>query len=103
VRGHFPQAIFHRKDGAVATLEFDRLQLSEWAAPMLFKDVVNVQLEDAWMKKRLTLTHRQEGKAKPRRTRLYPQAFSSEKGDLLTMFDLYFGRHKTAEVLALPG
>lgn len=103
VRGHFPQAIFHRKDGAVATLEFDRIQLSDWAGPVLFKDVVNVQLEDAWMSKRLTLTHRQEGKAKPSRTKLYPQAFSSEKGDLLTVFDLYFSRHKTAEVLALPG
>lgn len=100
VREHFPQSVLHRKDGTTATLEFDCVKLSEWAAPVFFKDIVNVQLEDAWMRKRLTLTHRQEGKKKPVRTRFYPGSYSGERGDFLTLFDMYYARHKTAEAAA---
>jgi hypothetical protein len=103
VREYFPQSVFHRKDGTTATLEFDRLKLSEWAAPVFFKDIVSVQLEDAWMRKRFTLTHRQEGKTKAVRTRFYPGSYSGEKGDLLTLFERYYARHKTAEATTLPG
>lgn len=101
VREHFPQSVFHRKDGTTATLEFDRLKLSGWAAPVFFKDIVSVQLEDAWMKKRFTLIHRQEGKKKPARTRFYPGSYSGGKEDLLTLFERYYARHKTAEAKAL--
>jgi len=102
VREHFPQSVLHRKDGTTATLEFDRLKLSGWAAPVFFKDIVNVSLEDAWMRKRLTLTHRQEGKTKPVRTRFYPGSYKGERGDFITLFDMYYARHKTAEAAALP-
>jgi len=97
VRAYFPNATFRKKDGSEATLAFDRIKLPEWDAPILFKDIVSAQLQEAWPKKRLTLTHQREGQAKPVKTKLYPGFFVGERGDLLAMFSHYYSRHKTAE------
>ena len=97
VREHFPRIVFRNKKGAEATLEFDRIHLAEWSAPILFNDISSASVEDAWMKKRLTITHTQPGAAKPAKVKFYPGLFTSEKGDLLTLFGHYYGRHKTAE------
>ena len=97
VREHFPRLIFRNRKGAEATLEFDRIQLSEWSEPILFKDIARARVEDAWMKKRLTITHSQPGKDKPAKTRFYPSLFTGEKGDLLALFGHCYSRHKTAE------
>jgi hypothetical protein len=100
VREHFPQAIFRKKDGSQATLEFDRIQLPGAATSILFKDIVHVVLDDSWGNKRLTLFHKEEGKPKQTRTRFYPARFKGEKGDLLAGFSFYFNRHKTAEAVS---
>jgi hypothetical protein len=100
VEEHFPAAIFRKKDGTQATLEFDRIQLSGSSAPIFFEDIIQVVLNDSWRGKRLTLFHKQEGKPKSARTRFYPTLFKGEKGDLLAGFGAYFSRHKTAEAAA---
>jgi Zn-dependent protease with chaperone function len=100
---HFPQIVFHRKDGTTATLEFDRLKLSGWTASVFFKDIVSLKLENCLMGKRLTLAHRREGKKKPVQTRFYPSKYIGQKGTLLTLFEQYYARHKTAEAKASAG
>ena len=98
VREHFPRVVFRNKKGAEATLEFDRIQLAEWSAPILFKNIAIACVEDAWnMKKRLMISHDRPGTAEHTKTKFYPVLFVSEKGDLLTLFMHYYSRHKTAE------
>lgn len=97
VQEHFPVAIFRKKDGTQATLEFDRIQLPRSSAPIFFEDITHLLLDNCWRKKRLTLFHKQEGKPKAVKTRFYPTLFKGEKGDLLAGFAHYYSRHKTAE------
>ena len=94
---HFPHAVFRRKDGREATLDFDRWRLPEWTEPIFFRDIAKLEVKDSWGKKRLTVTHRQVGKTKPVKTKCYPGLFKGEKGDLLAVFGHYYSRHKTAE------
>ncbi len=98
VRAHFPRIVFRNRTGAEATLDFDRIQLPEWSAPIFFKDIGFASEEDAWnLKKRLTITHTPPGMAKDVKVKFYPGPFTSEKGALLMLFGHYYGRHKTAE------
>lgn len=98
VREHFPRIVLRDKKGAEAVLEFDRIQLGEWSAPILFKDIESASVEDAWnMKKRLTISHTPSGATKAVKVKFYPIHFTNEKGDLLTLFGHYYGRHKAAE------
>ena len=94
---HFPHVIFRDKKGREATLDFDRLQLPGGDLPIFFKDIVSLKLKDAWMKKRLTIAHRQTGRPKPVSTKCYPALFKGDKGNLLTLFGHYYSRHKTAD------
>ncbi len=97
VMKHFPHAVFRDKKGREATLDFDRLQIPGWESPIFFKDIVSLKLKDSWGKKRLTIAHRQGERPKPVNTKCYPGLFKGDKGDLLTLFGHYYGRHKTAE------
>ena len=94
---HFPHAVFRKKDGSEATLDFDRLRLPAWEAPIFFRDIAKLEVKDVWFKKRLTITHRREGRPKAVKTRCYPGLFADERGNLLAVFGHYYSRHKTAE------
>lgn len=100
---HFPHVSFLDKKGRAATLDFDRVRLPDWENPILFKDILDLKLEDAWMRKRLTITHLPAGKPKSVRVKCHPGSFKAEKGDLLALFGEYYGRHKTAEAANRPG
>jgi len=94
---HFPRAVLRNKKGKEATLEFDRIQLSDWDAPILFKDIFDVSLEQAFPKQQMTLVHKKEGKRFGAKAKFQPATFTNERGDLLALFGLYYSRHKTAE------
>ena len=94
---HFPRTVLRNKKGKEATLEFDRIQLSGWDAPILFSDIFDVSLQQALPKQQMTLVHKKEGRRWGAKAKFQPAAFTSERGDLLTLFGLYYSRHKTAE------
>lgn len=100
VEEHFPRTVCRNKKGKEATLEFDRIQLADWEAPVLFKDICKINLEDAFPKKQMTLAYKQEGRRWSAKRKFQPGAFTCERGDLLALFNLYYARHKTAEARA---
>jgi hypothetical protein len=93
VMEHFPHADFRSKEGAVATLDFDRIHVADWPEPIFFKDISKASVEDAFRGKWLTIEHVVPGKAKSTKTKFYPAHYTGEKGDLLTLFGVYYGRH----------
>ncbi len=98
VREHFPQAVFRKKDGAEAILDFDRIHLVDWTAPILFKHILSAKLQESWGKKHLTLAFQEPGAPKVMSVKLQPELYIGEKANLLAMFGHYYSRHKTAEV-----
>lgn len=93
---HFPKMIFLKKDGAEATLEYDRIHLPNWDAPLLFKHIEGASLETELTKQRLTLSSRSGEKAKVLILKCHPTDFVHADGNLLVMFERYYGRHKHA-------
>jgi Zn-dependent protease with chaperone function len=98
---HFPRAAFRKKSGAEVTLEYDRISMSEWKAPILFREMTHASVENTLTSKRLLIVSRRAGEKKLTKTKFYPSQFKSEKGDLLMLFRQYYGRHKNAESASL--
>jgi Zn-dependent protease with chaperone function len=95
---YFPKVIFRKKSGAEAILEYDRISMSGWKAPILFREISHATLHDTLTSKQLLIISQRAGEKKATKTKFYPSQFKSDKGDLLTMFRQYYGRHKNAEV-----
>ena len=96
VENVFPRTVLSNLEHESATLEFDRLRLHEWTEPLLFKHISSAIVEDTLKGKRLTLTHCGPGQDKPKETKLYPQKYVCERGNLLDLFGLYWARHQHA-------
>ena len=97
VRKHFPALTFTDKKGNVASLDYDRLHLPDWEAPVLFKDVSKVEVTDTYGRKDMVITHQPAGAAKAQKAKSRPDKFKGEGGTLLDAFGRYYNRHKTAE------
>ena len=96
VQEHFPHMVFRKKNGKEATLDYDRIHMAEWPAPILFSEIRSAVLEEAFPKKRLTIVHAVAGKKKDSSTKFYPGLFKSERGDLEAQFGRYYSRYRAA-------
>ena len=56
------------------------------------------KVNDALKGQLLTLSHREPDKEKPAKTKVYGGAFKGERGDLISLFGVYFSRHQQAEL-----
>ena len=98
VEAQFPRRTFRNKEGQEATLEFDKLLINSWPAPILFSAIESASLDDEMLgAKRLTLVSRNPDGSKLK-VKFHPMKFTGESGDLLTHFQHYYSRHKTAEI-----
>jgi hypothetical protein len=96
VLARFPKRIFSSCEGE-ATLDYDRIHLATWKAPVFFTDIESVSLADAFGgKKRLTLVYRPSGGAGTSAVEFVPQDYVGDGGDLLAAFQLYYRRYQTA-------
>ena len=102
VEAQFPKRTFRDKKGNEATMEFDKLMLSTWPEPIQFSRIDSAQLEDAFGGKQLTLVTRKPDGGKMK-VKFIPSKFTGDAGDLLTQFQHYYGRHKTAEMRSEEG
>lgn len=98
----FPEVRFDGKKGAYATMDFEKLQVSDWDAPIRFAAIDNCLAQDGGLGKYvLTVGYRVEGEKKLRQRKFCPSDYKGEGRDLYAAFQEYYARHKAAEQHAL--
>lgn len=103
VEAQFPKHTFRNKEGHEATMEFDKIFLTGWPEPILFSQIQSAELEDTTFGgKRLTLVALKTDGGKMK-VKFNPAKFTGDAGDLLTQFQRYYSRHKTAELRSQEG
>jgi len=96
VEAQFPRVVFRNMRQATATLDYDRIQLAEWKAPVFLKDIVELRLEGTFGGNQLSIWHQPDGAPKPLRAKLMAESYRSAEGDLLTVLKKYYARHQVA-------
>lgn len=97
----FPELRFEGKKGATAAMDFEKLHLSDWDAPLHFETISNCVLDDGIGKKNLTISYSVEGEKKPRTRKFCPADYTCNGRDLLDAFKEYYARHMTAKQHAI--
>ena len=95
---HFPNRTFRKKDGAEATLSYDRIRVASWDAPIIFSLIQSASIDSTLTnKQRLTLVFKHMESGKKKTIQFYPADFKNNEGEMLSFFKHYYSRHKTAE------
>lgn len=93
----FPELQFSTKKGVTATLDHEKLNVSEWDAPIPFARVAACKLEEHLGRQRLVIYYQDEGETKKLNQKIYHKDFKAEGTNFLDSFQKYYGRHLTAK------
>jgi hypothetical protein len=93
----FPEARFSTAKGATATLDYEKLLLSEWQTPLLFSTIIRCRLDQSLGRHKLIIDYHLEGNAKPQTHKISFKDFKRDGADFLKTFEMYYGRHMTAK------
>jgi Zn-dependent protease with chaperone function len=93
----FPEVRFSTAKGATATLDYEKLLLSEWQTPLLFSTIIRCRLDQSLGRHKLIIDYHLEGNAKPQTHKISFKDFKRDGADFLKTFEMYYGRHMTAK------
>jgi Zn-dependent protease with chaperone function len=93
---HFPEIRFSTAKGITATLDYEKLLLSDWDLPILFSTVTRCRLDESLGRHKLVIEYGLEGQKKQNRKVSFKD-FKREGADFLKTFQNYYGRHLTAK------
>jgi Zn-dependent protease with chaperone function len=90
----FPELQFTTTKGLVATLDFEKLHISDWDAPVYFSTIKSCRLDESLGKHRLIIEFQKDKKE----TRKVPYKDLKREGAVfLKSFEKYYARHMTAK------
>jgi Zn-dependent protease with chaperone function len=90
----FPQLQFQTDKGIVATLDHEKLNISDWETPVLFSTVTSCRLEEHLGRHRLVIDYHLD---KKETRKVNHKDLKAEGVDFLKSFEKYYGRHMTAK------
>ena len=93
---HFPALQFRTAKGITATMDYEKLQLSDWDAPVLFSTITRCRKKESLGRERLVIDYKPEGKDKQTRKVSFKD-LKRDGGNFLQDFQTYYGRHLTAK------
>ncbi len=91
---YFPEVQFTTAKGIVATLDYEKIFISDWESPVFFSTVVSCRLEEHLGRHRLVIAYTGGGKTQNRKVN--HKDLKKEGADFLKTFEKYYGRHMTA-------
>ncbi len=99
VTKYFPELQFTNPKGITATLDYEKLRLSDWDAPVLFSTITRCRLEERLGRHKLMIEYRIEGQPKATRKVSYKdfKDFKPDGANFLQTFQTYYGRYLTAK------
>jgi hypothetical protein len=92
----FPQVQFITSKGETATLDFEKIALSEWESPLLFSQIASCQLTNNLGQARLAI-HWRVGNEKLKTRKVPYKEYKKEGAIFLQAFQHYYGRHLAAK------
>ena len=99
VMKYFPRIQFSSAKGITATLDHDKVQLSDWDSPIRFASIITCRMEEHLGGKRLVIDYLAEGQSKKQNRKISIKDFKAARGepDFSQSFGNYYGRHLTAK------
>jgi hypothetical protein len=88
--------VFINAKGITATLDYEKVSLSDWNSPLLFSTMTKCRLEESLGRKKLVIDFVDKGDKKQSRKISYPE-FKCDGGDFLPVFQHYYSRYLTAK------
>ena len=99
VKKFFPDLRFSTAKGLTATLDYEKVSVSDWDAPILFTSIAGCRIEEHLGRKRLVIDYRVEGQEKKQTRKVYFNDFkdAQSQANFLQAFQNYYGRYLTAK------
>ena len=93
VAKYFPEIQFRGAKGLIATMDFEKLLLSDWDSPLFFSAITHCRLEQSLGRHNLVIEYKLEGQNKKQISKLRFKEFKREGANFLESFQHYYGRH----------
>lgn len=93
---YFPEIQFTTTKGVTATLDYEKIRLSDWESPILYSTIIRCRKEESLGRYKLVIEYAGEGQKKQNRKIAFKD-FKKNGRDLLQTFQTYYGRHLTAK------
>lgn len=93
----FPEIKFTTKKGVVMTMDYEKLQQSDWEVPLYLSTITTCRLEDALGGKQLTIDYKHDDETKMHTVKIKYQQFPGDGAEFLQKFEMYYGRCMTAK------
>jgi hypothetical protein len=99
VTKYFPEVQFSAPKGLTATLDYEKLRVSDWDAPVTFASIVSCRMEESLGRQKLVIDYQTEGQGKKQNHKISFKDFKTAQGEVafVPMFERYYGRHLTAK------
>lgn len=92
----FPEKVFINAKGLTATLDYEKVRVSDWEEPLPFSKMVKCRLEESLGRKKLVIDYLDDSEKKQKRTINYPE-LKCEGSAFLPEFQNYYSRYLTAK------
>lgn len=90
----FPETGFSSPKGVTATIDYEKVNVSDWEAPITFASMGECTMEDHLGGKRLIIKYREDDQSNKTRKLQFKDLKGSQPGtDFLTVFQNYYGRY----------
>ena len=97
VQQFFPELQFSTAKGVTATLDYEKLNLSDWDTPISFASIIGCKMEEHIGIRRLLIQFKPGGQDRKQSRRINIKALKSDKANFLESFQKYYARHLTAK------
>jgi Zn-dependent protease with chaperone function len=94
---YFPEVQFTSSKGETATIDYEKIALSQWEGPLLFSQIEGCELTENIGQARLKITWKVVGDEKPKTCKVAYKEFQKEGADFLKTFQDYYGRYLFAK------
>lgn len=93
---HFPRQTLKNAKGQTATIDYRSMRLSTSDFEIPFSAITLLNFEKIWGKKQLIISYMDSDRETIRTEKLFPCEFLCDQGNLVELFERYYGRHQTA-------
>jgi Zn-dependent protease with chaperone function len=99
VMKYFPEIQFSTAKGLTATLDYQKVRVSDWDAPIPFASIASCRMDEHLGRQRLVIDYQAEGQAKKQNRKISFKEFKAVRAEVnfLQSFQNYYGRHLTAK------
>jgi hypothetical protein len=96
---YFPELQFSTAKGLTATLDYEKVKVSDWDAPVTFASIAGCRVDEHLGRQRLIIDYQAEGQPKKQNHKVHFKDFKTAQNEAIffQVFEKYYGRHMTAK------